>query len=62
MAPAVGGPGSADAIADAKRKTHFSSLGPPRGPPTTQFVPVLRRRVRRGHKICTNCVVSGPET
>ena len=30
-APAVGGPGSADAIADAKRKTHFSSPGPPSG-------------------------------
>ena len=46
----VDGPGSSDAIADAKRKVLFYLRGPPRGPPTTQNVHKLRRRVRRGRK------------
>ena len=62
MAPAVDGPGSSDAIADAKRKVLFSSPGPPRGPPRTQNGHKLRRQVRRGHKIGTNCALGGPDS
>ena len=52
-APAVDGPGSSDAIADAKRKVLFTlpgpPRGPPRGPPTTQLCRRLRTQTR--HKI-----------
>ena len=41
MAPDVDGPGSADTIADAKHKTHFSSPSLLRGPPRTQIVPIF---------------------
>ena len=41
MAPDVDGPGSADAIAGAKHKTHFSSPSPLRGLPRTQIVPIF---------------------
>ena len=46
-APAVDGPGSADAIADAKCKTRFSWGGLPRGPPTTQLRCQLWSHTRR---------------
>jgi len=62
LAPAVDGPGSSDAIADAKRKVLFSLPGLPRGPPRTQNGHKLRRQVRRGHKIGTNCALGGTDS